>query len=164
MPEAAGHVREIMRVAGGAVMNVLAGEIIGVFAHVDGADEHRAGGFEARDHGGIACGRRAVAIPTIVFHGSSDKTVAPGNGQAIVQQQLAAHAAALGNQVVDALITAERCLDAMLPGVADEYKIGYTKAELEWCRKEEKNIWAFLVKEKYLYETESKKYLLFPEI
>ena len=38
-------------------------------------------------------GRRAVAIPTIVFHGSSDKTVAPGNGQAIVQQQLAAHAA-----------------------------------------------------------------------
>jgi poly(hydroxyalkanoate) depolymerase family esterase len=40
-----------------------------------------------------AAGRRTVAIPTIVFHGSADKTVAPGNGQAIVQQQLAAHAA-----------------------------------------------------------------------
>lgn len=49
-------------------------------------------------------------------------------------------------------------LDAMLPDVADEYKIGFTKAELEWCKKEEKNIWAFMVKEKYLYETESKKY------
>lgn len=34
-----------------------------------------------------------VAVPTIVFHGSADKTVAPGNGTAIVQAQLAAHAA-----------------------------------------------------------------------
>lgn len=49
-------------------------------------------------------------------------------------------------------------LDATVPKVADEVKIGMTKAEFDWCKQEEKSIWAFLVKEKYLYETESKKY------
>lgn len=49
-------------------------------------------------------------------------------------------------------------LDATLPDVPDEVKIGFTKAEFDWCVKEEKNIWAFLVKEKYLYETEYKRY------
>ncbi|MDI1235464.1 MAG: hypothetical protein PSX81_14385 [bacterium] len=49
-------------------------------------------------------------------------------------------------------------LDATTPKVADEVKIGMTKAELDWCKQEESSIWAFLVKEKYLYETESKKY------
>ncbi len=49
-------------------------------------------------------------------------------------------------------------LDATLPSVPDEVKIGMTKEEFEWCKKEEKNIWTFMVKEKYLYETESKKY------
>ncbi len=49
-------------------------------------------------------------------------------------------------------------LDATLPNVPDEIKIGMTKAEFDWCKAEEKNIWAFIVKEKYLYETESKKY------
>ncbi len=34
----------------------------------------------------------AVALPTIVFHGSADNTVAPGNADAIVHGQLAAHA------------------------------------------------------------------------
>jgi poly(3-hydroxybutyrate) depolymerase len=32
-------------------------------------------------------------LPTIVFHGSADRTVAPGNGEAVVQRQLAAAAA-----------------------------------------------------------------------
>lgn len=49
-------------------------------------------------------------------------------------------------------------LDATTPDVADEVKIGMTKAEFEWCKKEEKSIWAFIVKEKLLYETESKRY------
>jgi poly(hydroxyalkanoate) depolymerase family esterase len=31
-----------------------------------------------------------LVLPTIVFHGSADKTVAPGNGEALVQRQLAA--------------------------------------------------------------------------
>jgi poly(hydroxyalkanoate) depolymerase family esterase len=37
---------------------------------------------------------RAVAMPTIIFHGSGDRTVAPANGTALVQRQLAARAQA----------------------------------------------------------------------
>lgn len=38
--------------------------------------------------------RRAVQpVPVIVFHGDRDHTVQPGNGQAVVQQALEAHAA-----------------------------------------------------------------------
>lgn len=37
--------------------------------------------------------RNSVPVPTIVFHGAADKTVAPGNGDAIVHGHLAAHEA-----------------------------------------------------------------------
>jgi hypothetical protein len=43
-------------------MAVLAGEIIGVFAHVQGADEDRPRRFEAGDQGRIGSSGRAVAI------------------------------------------------------------------------------------------------------
>src|SRR3546814_1357321 len=38
---AAGHARRVMRIARRAVMHILAGEVIGVFAHVERADEDR---------------------------------------------------------------------------------------------------------------------------
>ena len=48
----------IVRIARGAVMNVFAGEVVGVFAHVERADENGAGGFEPLDQGGVARRRR----------------------------------------------------------------------------------------------------------
>ena len=54
--------REVVRIARGAVVDVLAGEVVGVFAHVERADQHRAGRFEPLDQGGVARRRRAVAI------------------------------------------------------------------------------------------------------
>ena len=43
-------------------MDVLAGEVIGVFAHVERADQHGAGRFQPLDQRGIARGRRMRAI------------------------------------------------------------------------------------------------------
>ena len=43
-------------------MDVLAGEVVGVFAHVECADEHRAGRFEPRDERRIALRRRQLAV------------------------------------------------------------------------------------------------------
>ena len=49
---------EVVRIARRAVVHVLAGEVVGVFAHVERADQHRAGRFEPRDQRRVARGRR----------------------------------------------------------------------------------------------------------
>ncbi len=43
-------------------MDVLAGEVVGIFAHVERADEHGAGGFQPLDQGQIPLRRRQFAI------------------------------------------------------------------------------------------------------
>ena len=53
----AGHAAEIVRIARRAVVDVLAGEVVGVFAHVERADQNGAGRFEPLDQRA----RRAVA-------------------------------------------------------------------------------------------------------
>ena len=49
---------EVMRIARGAVVHVLAGEVVGVFAHVERADQHRAGRLQPLDQRRVARGRR----------------------------------------------------------------------------------------------------------
>lgn len=49
-------------------------------------------------------------------------------------------------------------IDATMPHLKDEVKIGQTITEFNWCLKEEKNIWAYFVKKKLLYEADSRKY------
>lgn len=46
------------------------------------------------------------------------------------------------------------CMDAFLPRMADSLKIGYTEAQLEWCQKNEANIWAYFLDVNLLYETD----------
>jgi len=45
-------------------------------------------------------------------------------------------------------------LDVILPGVKDEFKIGYPAEKLEWCRQNEGNIWAFLISNQLLYSSD----------
>ncbi len=45
-------------------------------------------------------------------------------------------------------------LDAMLPETPDSIKIGYTPKQIEWCMKNEENIWKFFIDQKLLYQTE----------
>ncbi|MFH0895969.1 MAG: hypothetical protein V2A54_16165 [Bacteroidota bacterium] len=42
-------------------------------------------------------------------------------------------------------------LDAMLPDMNDTLKIGYTTKNMEWCQKNEKNIWKYLLSNKLIY-------------
>ena len=51
---------EIVRIARGAVVRVLAGEVIGVFAHVERADENGAGRLQPLHQGRIVGSRRAA--------------------------------------------------------------------------------------------------------
>jgi hypothetical protein len=44
--------------------------------------------------------------------------------------------------------------DAMMPSSDDTLKIGYTKAQIEWCGRHENDMWGFLIKNKLLYSTE----------
>ena len=57
-----GHPRSIVGIARGAVVAVLAGEVIGVFAHVQCADQDRAGGFKSRDQRCVGGSRRMLAV------------------------------------------------------------------------------------------------------
>ncbi len=47
-------------------------------------------------------------------------------------------------------------MDAMFPKVSDEIKMNYSTEELEWCRKNEYNIWAHLIDADLLYTSKPK--------
>jgi gliding motility-associated lipoprotein GldB len=48
-------------------------------------------------------------------------------------------------------------MDQVLPDVADSTKIGYTDAQLKWCRQFEPKLWAYFLDENLLYESDDLK-------
>jgi hypothetical protein len=51
--------------------------------------------------------------------------------------------------------------DAMFPKMPDSLKIGYTPSQVEWCRSNEANIWAYMIEKKLLYSTNPAEYMKF---
>jgi len=45
-------------------------------------------------------------------------------------------------------------VDALLPAVNDTIKIGYTSNQMEWCNRNEYNMWAYFVQKKLLYSSD----------
>jgi hypothetical protein len=45
--------------------------------------------------------------------------------------------------------------DAMMPEANDTLKIGFNLQQLEWCKIHEPDMWGFLIKNKFLYSTET---------
>jgi hypothetical protein len=61
------------------------------------------------------------------------------------------------NALLDQMIMAGKALyflDVTLPDVKDEYKIGYSEAQLEWSRKNESKIWAFIIENQLLFSSD----------
>jgi len=61
------------------------------------------------------------------------------------------------NTLLDQMIIAGKALyflDVTLPNVKDEFKIGYTTAQLEWSRNNESNIWAFIIEHQLLFSSD----------
>jgi hypothetical protein len=50
-------------------------------------------------------------------------------------------------------------LDAFFPTLDDTLKLGFTKSQLEWCKKNELNMWAHFVDNQLLFATDKKKIL-----
>lgn len=48
-------------------------------------------------------------------------------------------------------------MDAFMPEVADTLKIGYTGAQLEWCKENEGGIWAYLLENELLFNADYMK-------
>jgi hypothetical protein len=46
--------------------------------------------------------------------------------------------------------------DALLPNVQDSVKMGYTTAQINYCNKNEKNLWGFFAKDNKLYDNDLK--------
>lgn len=49
--------------------------------------------------------------------------------------------------------------DLLLPEEPDTIKIGYQAAQLDWCKKNESNIWGFMIENNLLYSKESSRYI-----
>lgn len=61
------------------------------------------------------------------------------------------------NNLLSEIIQAGKILyltDALLPFTDDTLKIGYSKDQLEWCNKNEFNMWAFFIDKKLLFSTD----------
>jgi hypothetical protein len=48
-------------------------------------------------------------------------------------------------------------MDQILPNVADSIKIGYTTQQINWCTDFKATIWAYLLEQNLLYETDDQK-------
>lgn len=62
------------------------------------------------------------------------------------------------NTLLDQMIMAGKALyflDVTLPDTKDEYKIGYTPAQLLWCQNNESKIWAFFIEHQMLFSSDS---------
>ena len=53
------------------------------------------------------------------------------------------------------------CLDQLMPQSPDSIKLHYTSQQVEWCKKNEQDVWAFFVEKKLLYETDQSKIMNF---
>lgn len=63
------------------------------------------------------------------------------------------------NSLLDQMITAGKALyflDVTLPNVKDEFKIGYSETQLDWCRTNESNIWAFIIEHQLLFSSDQR--------
>lgn len=49
------------------------------------------------------------------------------------------------------------CMDAVLPSTPDSIKIGYTSAQMEYCNKYEKKLWAYFTEKERLYKNDLKE-------
>lgn len=61
------------------------------------------------------------------------------------------------NTLLDQMIMAGKALyfqDVTLPDVKDEFKIGYSTSQLEWSRKNESKIWAFIIEHQLLFSSD----------
>jgi len=61
------------------------------------------------------------------------------------------------NTLLDQMVMAGKALyflDITLPDVKDEFKIGYSTAQLQWSHKNDGNIWAFIIEHQLLFSSD----------
>lgn len=61
------------------------------------------------------------------------------------------------NTLLDQMVMAGKALyflDVTLPDVKDEFKIGYSVSQLEWSKKNESSIWAFIIEHQMLFSSD----------
>lgn len=61
------------------------------------------------------------------------------------------------NTLLDQMISAGKAmyfLDVTVPDVKDEYKIGYSATQLDWCKNNESKIWAFIIEHQLLFSSD----------
>lgn len=71
-----------------------------------------------------------------------------------------------GDRLLDHIIRNGKMLymlDLLLPGIPDSAKFEFTPQQLQWCRDNERDIWAYFTTENWLYSTDWKKFRKYVE-
>lgn len=102
---------------------------------------------------------RAVQFPRYLAHTLSAEYLPVTAMKGFTRQLFAAPGAEtnlLGSMIYEGKIL--YFLDALFPALPDSLKIAYTNKQLNWCKANEANIWAYAVENEKLFGSEKKVY------
>ena len=99
------------------------------------------------------------SVPLYISKKFSPENITPRVMETFIREEIFPEPEAL-NTLLDRMIYNGKILyfmDATMPAISDSLKIGYTAAQLEWCKTFEPQIWAYFLENNLLYDTDYMK-------
>ncbi|MBE0640495.1 MAG: hypothetical protein IH599_00570 [Bacteroidales bacterium] len=95
-----------------------------------------------------------VGMPAFMAHRCTPAHILPYCAEVLANNHLPLYQ---GEDLISAMVHEGKRLyfmQMMLPGTPDHLLVKYTEPQMEWCRKNEEQLWAFLVDNELLYSTD----------
>lgn len=96
------------------------------------------------------------SIPLYISRRFTAQNISPRVIETILREDIVSNSTATFNTLQHMLYNGKimYAMDVLLEHTPDELKIGYTKEQLAWSKRYQKDIWAWFVQEKLLYSTD----------
>ncbi|WP_256014382.1 gliding motility lipoprotein GldB [Desertivirga xinjiangensis] len=99
------------------------------------------------------------SVPLYISKKFTPENITPRVMETFIREEIFPEPESL-NTLLDRMIYNGKILyfmDATMPAVSDSLKIGYTAAQLDWCKTFEPQIWAYFLENNLLYDTDYMK-------